>query len=150
MQIPILSWLLQGIPESIAMVAVVFALANQKMTDKIILAGLLYGTSAYLIRLLPFTPGVHLVILVFILAALSARYAGIELRKTILYSFLAFVLLMIFEMFFFWLHTSLNIVTPEKLKNDIMLRTITGLPQVIMMFACAWGIGKLRGRPEQA
>ncbi|MFZ5753219.1 MAG: hypothetical protein ACOY3J_03175 [Bacillota bacterium] len=146
MQIPFLSWLLQGVPESIAMVAFVFALASQPFTRKIILIGLLYGISAYIIRFLPFTPGVHMVILVFILAFLTAKYADIEFHKTILYSFLAFVLLMIYEMFFFWLHSSLNIVSPEKLKNDVMLRTITGLPQVIMMFITAWGIGKIRAK----
>lgn len=146
MQVPFLSWLLQGIPESIAMVAFVFALGNQPLTRKIILVGLLQGISAYIIRLLPFTPGVHAVILVFILAALTTKYSDIEFRKTILYSFLAFVLLMTYEMFFFWLHSRLNIVSPEKLKNDIMLRTITGLPQVITIFVTAWGIAKMRSK----
>jgi hypothetical protein len=146
MQIPFLSWLLQGVPESIAMVSIVFALGNQPLTRKIILIGLLYGISAYIIRLLPFTPGVHIVILVFILAFLTSKYSDIEFRKTLLYSFLAFVLLMIYEMIFFWLHSSLNIVSPEKIKNDVMLRTITGLPQVIMMFISAWGIGKIRAK----
>ncbi|MBC7106949.1 MAG: hypothetical protein H5T97_13540 [Firmicutes bacterium] len=63
--------LFQGIPETVAITAVVFALLRLDLNWRLILpVGLAEGLAAYLIRLLPIPFGVHTVFLMFVLMGL--------------------------------------------------------------------------------
>ncbi len=142
MQIPFLSWLLQGIPECIATATMVLVLSKVPVSGKVIMIGLLQAVTVYLVRLLPLTPGVHIIIVIFALAFFTSQMADIPFHKTILYSCITTVFLTVWEITFFALFKYSNLVSLDQIKNNPLLRALTGLPQVIVLFLTAWVLHK--------
>jgi hypothetical protein len=63
--------ILQGIPETVAITAVVFALLRLGLKWRLIVPiGVAQGLAAYLVRMLPISFGVHTVLLMFVLMGL--------------------------------------------------------------------------------
>lgn len=135
MKIPILAWLLQGIPECIATASLVYYLGTGKINPRTILTiGILQAVLAYLIRLFPFTPGVHTIILITVLATLSIYIGKVEFKRAFILSFLAFVVLIICEIFFMFFLTYVLHFPMEQLSGNLPVRIAIGYPQIILLF----------------
>ncbi len=66
---PLFAFLVQGIPESLMLILAGLTINNVKCTAKsLLLAALIYTPTAFLVKRLPFTFGIHTIILVFILS----------------------------------------------------------------------------------
>ncbi len=135
MQIPILAWVFQGIPESIALVYCIMG-TNQREIDKRILLkiALIDAVAAYGVRFLPLSPGIHIILLITNLAILCSFFAKIEMKKSLTYSIIVMCILILIEVAFNLTIVQLGIATAEKIKNSVLLRICFGLPQVGCIF----------------
>lgn len=140
MQIPFLAWLLQGIPESIASVALIMVLSTGKLPRKTILKiGLIQAVTAYLLRLLPFTPGVHSIVLLSTLALYVAWLAQIKFPIAVIASFITAIILMVFEVVFYYSFTLAGVGSfNELLNSDVWLRILVSYPQIIFLSGLTW------------
>jgi len=138
MQIPFLAWLFQGIPETIAVTTLVYALSQGEILwKKILPVGLLLGIISYIIRLMPFTPGVHTILIITALSLLLNILARIEFKKAAIFSAIAIAFLIIFEFVFYGLLMQLNVVTFEEMNSNLKLRILVSYPQVLVLFLLA-------------
>ena len=138
MSIPFAAWLFQGIPECIAMAAVVFSLGTERLQWRTIaLVGIFQAISLYLIRLLPISFYFHVIIGVVTLAYFCAKFGQLEIELSSIYSLLALFWLLIFEFGFMFLSDQLQIITYEQFLSDVSMRILLGLPQVTALFLVA-------------
>ena len=104
MQIPFLAWLFQGIPESIAVAAFVFSMSMGAFSwGNVMKVGLVQAIVIYVVRLVPFTPGVHVLVLITSLALVSMLVGKLEFKKSAAYSAIIISFIVIFEFAFFGL-----------------------------------------------
>lgn len=143
MRIPFAAWLLQGIPETIGAVALIMAMGTRQLPWKTILQiGLIQAVSAYLIRLLPFTPGVHVIVITSTMAVLVYWLGKLGIKKAVIFSAIVCVIITIFEFLFFNLVSVLGIVTFSDILEDVTKRIIFTYPQVIGLFLLAFLFGR--------
>lgn len=140
MQIPFLAWLLQGIPETIASVSLIIVMSTHKLPWKTILkVGLIQAVTAYVVRLIPFTPGVHTIVLLTTMSLYLAWLAQIKFPIAVISSFITVVILIIFELaFHFALSQFVAVSFQDLLYSDIWLRILVGYPQVVFLFGLTW------------
>ncbi|MDX9871249.1 MAG: hypothetical protein RBT41_02375 [Clostridia bacterium] len=139
MQMPFLSWLLQGIPESIGIAAVVYSFSSRQIRWKYpIFIGLIYAVFMYVIRLLPLTFGVHTVILIFILAILSTLIAKIDLRKAIINANIAIIILALSEIISVYIAVRMGgLASQDIIFTNQFYRIVVGMPPVITLYSAA-------------
>lgn len=76
--------ILQGIPECVAINAVIFALLGLRLNWHLIVPlGLTLGVAAYLVRMLPIPFGVHTFILMFVEMGLARLVTGQDLGRVV-------------------------------------------------------------------
>lgn len=138
MEVPFIAWVFQGIPESIGTAAVVISLSTRELHWRlIIIIGLIQAVFMYSVRLLSLTFGVHTVILIISLSLLSAWIAKIDLRKAIIYSNITMMVLAVSEFIFVSSIISLGLCSYNAIFDDLLTRTLTGMPQVIVLYLVA-------------
>lgn len=134
MQIPLLAWIFQGIPECIALAAVVMSLASQRVTINLVLKiGVAQAVISYLIRLIPFTPGVHVILLVTSLGVLSVLIGKMEIKQALVYSAMVVGLLVIFELISNLIGVRFGLYTFEQVQNSLMMRILVGYPNIVFL-----------------
>jgi len=151
MPIPFSSWLLQGIPECIALAALVFSLGTERLNWRsAVLAGICQAIAIHLIRLMPLSLYIHTIIGVVTLAVFCSKFGKLDIQLSYIYSLVAFFVVILCEALFLTLFDYLHIMTYFQFQTDAKLRTITGMPQVIVVLLLAIWIsrrkrdGKLR------
>lgn len=143
MKIPLLQWLLQGIPESLAIVYLAIALAGQKPeTWKILLLGIIDAVIIYLIRLLPLTFGVHSILQILVIAFLLHLFFKVSFGKSLFSALTVIITLAVTETVFFALFMSLIGLSFEELSKNIFLYIIGGWPQIILLFILALAVNR--------
>lgn len=139
MRIPLIVLLIQGIPEQIGVVALAFALAKIPLNWKReCLSGIVLALTAYLLRMLPITFGVHTIILIGILFFILYTYGNVNLTHSIVYSLISFLALIIFEMIFVTLSMNLFGLDYNSLMINTKMRILVAIPQVIMLYLTAY------------
>lgn len=143
MRVPILAWVLQVIPESIAMVTLVMRMASVEATwRKIIRIGIIFAVFIYIVRLLPFTPGVHVIVLAAVLGFVSIYFGEIEMKRALIYSAITYSVLVIAEFVFLSAFVNTGLFTVEEIKNVIFIRCMAGYPHTLLLFLLAYIIKK--------
>lgn len=139
MKIPIIAWIVQGIPESIAVAFFVILVGTGKLLYRQILTiGLIQALIIYLVRLLPITPGVHTIVLITTLSVLTILIGKIELRRAIILSVVVVSLIVFFEFCFYFLISTLGILSFADMEKNLSLRILAGYPQIIFVFLMAY------------
>jgi len=141
-KISLLSMVLQGIPEEIAITSLAFILAKAKLQwGKIILFGCLMAGIIYFIRLLPTTFGVHTLISMVSMIIFVSSYSGTGPTRCILSVLSSFLLLIIVESGVFYLAEAMG-YSYQELKANEIANIIFGYPQVLIIFAAGFFIKK--------
>jgi len=136
MQIPFLAWLLQGIPESIAVAAFVFSMDLGVFSwNKVLKVGFIQAIVIYVVRLLPFTPGVHVLVLITSLALVSMFVGRFDFKKAASYSAIIISFVVIFEVVFFGLLS--GYISFKDMNENVWMRILFTYPQVIAVFLLA-------------
>lgn len=143
MRVPILAWIFQIIPEGIALAALVMCLATGDFPWKRILkTGISYAVFVYLIRLLPFTPGVHVIVLAAILGACSIYFGELEMKRALVFSAMSVAALVLSEFVCVSLIVKLSNLSVENIMNNLFTRIIFGYPHVVVLFILAFLLKK--------
>ena len=134
MQVPILAWLLQGIPECLASTALVMIVSTGRLQwDKILMIGLCQAVLVYLVRLLPITYGVHTILLIFSLAVLVSTIGKVSFLISLLSSIFAIFVIFISEFSAYWLISRSRAVTHEEMVSSVSYWIVMGLPQIVVL-----------------
>ncbi len=138
--VPLLLFIVGAIPESISLIALSFALLKLKLDwNRIFPLGILMGFIIYGTRLLPITPGEH-ILLIFIVYVLALNLlTSINFIRVFFVVLAGLVLLALaesaFTVFFSW---ALKISYEEVMGQPLPF----GLPQIIILFTAAILVNK--------
>ena len=148
MKLSILQWLLQGIPESLALVTLALTLAGEKLEmRRIALLGIAHAVIIFAIRLLPLTFGVHSILSLFTIALLLNLFLKVRFSRSLLSALIVMIALAIFETVSFSLLLHLTGLSYEQLAENILVYIVGGWPQVILLFLLALAVNRWqRGR----
>ena len=147
MKIPFIQWLIQGIPECLAIATMVLALAGHKLKfNKILIIGLSLAVFLYTIRLLPLSFGVHTILAILSLAILVNLNIKSKFSLSLLISLVAYINLAIVETILTWSILTVMGMSFEQALDDMMIRIVISLPQVFVIFLTAVVISKYRNK----
>jgi len=145
MKIPVLALIFQGIPEQIAIITLACVLVNAELIWKrIVPISVVIVAINYFLRLLPITFGVHTVILIGLLVVFMATSLKIDIIRAIIGSLVSYLILIIVETLCLAVIIPMFGLTPEAIITDWIVRTLVGLPQLILLLVIAFLIHKLR------
>lgn len=143
MKMPLISLILQGIPETIGLAALFHAMLKQKLVWKqLIFLGILVGIITYFIRLLPISPGVHTFILIIIWTGILRILTKKKLTKLFLVVFMGIAVLAVAEIVFNQILFSLLNTSYEDAMNQPVIWSLLGLPQVLLLFLLAFFLNR--------
>lgn len=140
-----LLFFVQGIPESIGLVACCLALARVKLRWGVILAvAVVLTVLIYLIRSLPVTFGLHTVTGILLITLFIARTTRVSPSTSFMVSFAGTALLALLEVIMYELIGNLfNTEVSQLLLNDYT-QMLIGLPQAVIIVSIALLISKYR------
>ncbi|MEL7565028.1 MAG: hypothetical protein AAGU27_09120 [Dehalobacterium sp.] len=132
-----------GIPENIALVVLAFAIAKAKFDWKrIILMGTLLACIAFVTRLIPITFGVHTLVCLGLLIFLLNYFQKVDLIRSILSVLISAFILILGEYCSRMATLAIFNLTMEEVTNSEFLITVTGIPEVVLLFILALLIKK--------
>ena len=139
MSIPL--WLFQGVPESLAVTSLAVVLSGQALKLRpVMMVGLPQAVSAFLVRLLPISFGIHTVILLVLLSIWLTLILKIRLSRSLPAALVTVILLGAAEVGVFSIVLPLWGITFEQIMQNDLLLIVICLPQTILIFALALGI----------
>lgn len=144
-----LLFLLQGIPELSGELALSLALAGVSLRWGIIVAaGTGLALLIYVIRLLPFTFGIHTVIGILIMILLIKIATRVKTTTCFIVVFATFATLAALEFFISELFFSVIKLDPQSVISNNLLWKLIGLPQAISMIIIALLVSKYKKPTE--
>lgn len=134
-------WLVQTLPESLAVTSLAMVLANQRLEAKsVCLIGLPLAVSVFLIRLVPLTFGIHFILFIVILAVLLRIRLKILLSRSLFTALVVCITLAVAETLMLSLFTSITAVPLDNITSDIPLLILYIWPYIIFMMLLALAI----------
>ncbi len=147
MELPILQWLLQGIPECLANITLALALVGEKLEiRKIAPLGIIQAVFLYAVRLLPLTFGVHSILSMFALALLLHFFIKVRFSRSLLSALIVVITLAAAETVVFSLILYLTGLSYEQLAGNVFVYIVGGWPQIILLLLLALLIDKWQRR----
>ncbi|MHB8126858.1 MAG: hypothetical protein ACYDEJ_14730 [Desulfitobacteriaceae bacterium] len=144
-KIPLIALLLQGIPETVAVVTLAFVIAGiPLMWNKIIVTGIVLAFCAYLVRLFPIPFGLHTILVSILLFIVITRLGKGDVGLAFFASVMSYLSLIIFEFINFSLFMLVFGLKPETIFNDLVIRILAGEAHVFLLFISAFLINILR------
>ena len=143
MRIPLLSLLIQGIPEQTAVLTLAFVIARIPLKwNRILLTGIFLAFCAYVVRLFPILFGIHTILLLCVHFMILTCLTKGDVGLSFIASSLSILVLVIFEVSCMSLFMRSFGFTPETLFNDLAIRIVVGEPQVLLLFISAFLLNK--------
>lgn len=147
MQLSLFSLIFQGIPEQIGVITLAFVLAKAELkVNQLCLFGSILALSAFLIRMLPITFGLHTIVLICLLVFFVTNYSKANLTTAIMSALISFILLMVFETSTHLVVIKVIKIPMETILDNQIIRILTGIPQVVLLFLSSFIIRKYRKR----
>ena len=139
MKIPFIALILQGIPESVAIVTLSFIIAKIPFYWKrIVIIGLIMAFTSYFIRLFPVTFGIHTVLIIGLEFLLLVQIGKGNINASLIASIISSLAIIIVETVSLITLMPLFGVTSDELVTNTATRILMTLPQVFVMFALAY------------
>lgn len=135
----------QGIPECIAVAALVMSLGGEGFQWKTIFKiAISQVFSVYVFRSLVVTPGVHTILAMMTLAVFAFWWAKMELRIACQASAIAMAILVVIEMTIYFIINLLGIATFEEILSSDYLRTLITILLALLLFMLAITIDRAK------
>ncbi|MGI6678923.1 MAG: hypothetical protein ACOX2Q_07675 [Dehalobacterium sp.] len=132
-----------GIPEFIALVVLAYAIARIKFNwTKIVLIGVFLASTTFFIRFLPITFGVHALVAISLFTLCLVVFEKHDVLRSISAVLITYIVLIIVEAGSRYLTLSLLDLPMDEVENNDFLITVTGWPEVVILFVLAFGIKK--------
>ncbi|MEW5785491.1 MAG: hypothetical protein AB1767_10530 [Bacillota bacterium] len=131
-------WLLQTMPESLAVTSLAMVLASRRLEAKnILLIGLLLAAAVFLVRLIPLSFGIHFILFIIILAVLLSVRLKLQFSRSLLTALIVCLILAVLETVFLSLFSSLSAVPFENIVENIPLHMLYAWPHIFLLFLSA-------------
>ena len=138
MKLTLIQWLIQGIPECIALVLLGFVLLESRMDIKrALIPGVIQALVLYFLRLFPLPFGIHTMVAIISLSVLLLCFTEARYSKALLISFFVYLVLGISELVFLPTVSFLIGIPLEIIFSNSLLCALVGLPQVLMIVVLA-------------
>ncbi|MDK2918374.1 MAG: hypothetical protein PWQ37_1107 [Candidatus Petromonas sp.] len=135
LRLSLLELFLRLIPEGIIISFALYILSNVKIDKKkLLISGVIFGISIYLIRLLPIHFGVHTILLIIIYIVISVNFNKINLLKAISSSLVTLMILSACDFINFFMIVHVFNISIEYLLKDPLTKTLLGLPGLGLFF----------------
>ena len=146
MKMPFIAFILQGIPEDIALLTLSLTIVGIELRwGKIVVAGTLLAFIIYLLRFLPISFGVHTIVALLLLIVFTTKIGEIKnLQISIMASLLSILALVTIEIICLTLLTSILGISEQEFISNTAFRILLSLPQVFILFLLAFIIKKVR------
>lgn len=146
MKMPFIAFILQGIPENIAVLTLSLTIVGIELRwGKIVVAGTLIAFVIYLLRALPISFGVHTIVALLLFIVFTTKIGEIDnLRISIMASLLSILALTTIEIISLTLLTSILGISEQEFISNTAIRILLTLPQVFILFLLAFIIKKVR------
>ena len=143
-------FLMQGIPESMGLIAITMALAGSPLRwGRIMAAGTVMALIIYLIRLLPITFGLHTVAAMLLLALFIIKTTNVPATSIFLGIFAGCAILAILETAIFEAFVFFTKADPGKVISNKLLWTELGMLHSFILIFLAIAFARLKP-PEEA
>src|SRR5690554_2719591 len=116
---------------------------------KVIITGIGLALTAYFIRMLPITFGVHTLILIALLFLSLIKFCAVVTVNGILGSVVAFVALVVFETISVMTLLQMFSITTEVVAENQYLRTLVGIPHIILLVLSSFLLKKFSVRSSK-
>ncbi|MCW3489326.1 hypothetical protein [Dethiobacter alkaliphilus] len=138
---PFVTLIFVAMPEAMLLSAVgLTVVGTQPRLKPILLIAVLYAITAFVVRQLPLTPGLHSIVLLLILAGFLFYQFKITLIKAVAAVFSAFVFLALGENIFLPLFMNILDLSVAEILASPWLRIAASLPNLLMLLII-FGIG---------
>lgn len=145
MHIAPLLWLMQTLPECLALASLAVVLASGRLAAKnILLIGFLLAVAVYLVRLLPLAFGIHFIIFIVILALLLAVRLKLRLSRCLFIALVANLILAVTETLSLYFLSLLTGVPFDQATGDFSRYLLYGWPHIVLLFFIALVIQRWR------
>jgi len=139
-----LYFFLQGIPECMGFIALSLAIAKVPLRWGYILAGgIIVSSISYVIRSLPFTFGLHLPVIIFLVFILIFRLTTTSAYKSIVATFFSLVALAVLEYFVSQAFFLISRMNPQQVIANEPLWSAIGVVQATILNIIALGVAYL-------
>ena len=143
-RIPLLSLLLQGIPEQTAVITLAFVIAGIPLKwNRILLIGIFLAFCAYVVRLFPILFGIHTILLLYVHFMILTYITKGDVGLSFIASTSSILVLVIFEFSCMSLFMYIFEFTTKNLFDDLAIRIVVGEPHVLLLFISAFLLNKL-------
>lgn len=137
-KIPLTLLIIQGYPESVALIYLAYSVAGVKWeTKRILWMALLYIATVFVIRSLPISFGIHGIILIIVLTIYLNLIGKIDQLKALKASLISFAFLSIVEALVFKIIISITGISFEIIASNIYIRILSGYPPTFILFVIA-------------
>lgn len=150
--IPFIAFLLQGIPETVAVVTLAFVISKIPLDwRKIISIGIVLAFISYVMRMFTIPFGIHTISQIILLFLALIWLGKGDFSLSLIVSLLSILVLAIVEFACLSLLMPVFGVTPETLFPNLVIRILITEPQVFLVFISAFLLNKSykRGRMNE-
>jgi hypothetical protein len=145
MKLPFVQWLIQGIPECIAVFVLGLALVEKKvLLRKALIPGLIQAIIIFVIRQFPLPSGLHTLVGFFSASFLFLCFAGITYSRALVVSLFVQTALGLSEYIIFSAAAYVFKLSLEAILSRPLLVILIGLPHVFILFFLSFGVARLR------
>ena len=138
MKLTLIQWLIQGIPESIAVVLLGFVLLEKRIDIKrALIPGVIESLVLYFLRLFPLPFGIHTMVAIISLSVLLLCFTEARYSKALLISFFVYLVLGLSELAILPAVSHLIKMPLEVIFEQPLLFALVTLPQVFVLFVLA-------------
>lgn len=135
--------LLQGIPETVAVVTIAFIIAKLPLDwPKIIVIGACLAFIAYFVRLFPIPFGIHTILLLFSLFLCISKLSDGDLGLFFTACLLSYLTLAIFETVCLFGSMAFFNIPPKTLAANQVITIVIGEIHVLLLFSFAYILNK--------
>jgi len=139
MKLTLIQWLIQGIPESIAVVLLGFVLLERRLDIKrALIPGLIQALVLYLVRLFNLPFGIHTMVAIISLSVLLLCFTEGRYTKALLISFFVCMALGLSEAVILPAASYLLKIPLEVIFEQPLLFALVTLPQVFVLFVLSF------------
>jgi hypothetical protein len=145
MELPFMQWLIQGIPECIAVFVLGLALVEKKvLLRKALIPGLIQAIILFVIRQFPLPTGLHILVGFFSASFLFLYFAGITYSRALVVSLFVQTTLGLSEYIIFSAAVCVLKLSIEAILSRPLLAILIGLPHVFILFFLSFLVAHLR------
>lgn len=150
MKLTIMQWLIQGIPECIAVMFLGLALFEKRLNiKKALLPGLIQAIVLYLIRFFPWPFGIHTIIAIISMSVLLLCFAGGPYSKALIISIFVHLALGLLELAILPVASYFLSKPLELILTQPLLFALVSLPQVFVLIVLAFIVNIVNNKKKK-